>query len=334
VNNFIKKAPVQAQAAVFAALFLFAQNAFCEDLDALWASFMENQNSGKGAEILIEIGKLGKGNRLVIDSVNNYLMEQNLFFVSGGEVDYAMVSAAIAAVMELGDSSSYPALFTVLLSSYPEMIASEAQGAMDVIPGNLKQFLFDIIQNGPVEEKYIAFMAGVNSWRLTIPELGQLAELALEHGLAASAASDGAPGDGSDSDSSAALSAMRYTAVMVLTPLRWTRANALAIRNYQLAQADFQRGAISKTRFLEAVALLGTAGNSDAALILGLQLGLTNARVGRGIEFDPQITLAIVQSLGYIGDRAAFTHLQQVGNLPYPENIKAAAREAMVRLKW
>ena len=296
---------------------------YSESLDTLWKLFLEYPDSTVGAEILITMGRLGKGNPQIISNINNYLMEKNSLYKSGESVNYAMISACIAAMMELGDSSSYPVLFAVMCSDYPEMIASEAYGALENIPGNFKQFIFDAVEKNSPEEKFIAFKAGIESERFTLADRGQLAELVLEQSLSSY----------SDREN-AYVSAMRYAAVAALTPLRWSRANTLAIRNFYRVQADFQQDVVPKERFLEAVALLGSAGNSDAALVLILQLGLINSRTARTGEFDVEITLAIVRALGLIGDKAAFDHLLNVSNLPYPEYIKAAAREAIDRLKW
>ena len=296
---------------------------YSENLDVLWELFLEYQDSSAGAEILITLGKLGKGNRRIIDDINNYLIERNSMYSLGESVNYAIISACIAAVMELGDSSSYPALFAVMCADYPEIIAFEAQEAFELLTGNFKQFLLDVIEKNPPAEKFIAFKAGMNSNKLSLPERGQIAELALERSFAFSNGED-------DAD----LSDMRYAAVLALTPLRWTGAGALAVRHYYRVQADFQRDMVPKERFLEAIALMGAAGNSDAALALGLQLSLINARTERTGEFDAEITLAIVQALGLIGDKAAFDHLFHISDLSYPENIQAAAREAIDRLKW
>ena len=294
---------------------------FTESLDVLWKLFFEYQDLPIGAEILITMGKLGKGNHLIIDNVNNFLIEQNLIFRSGISVNYAMISACITAMMELGDSSSYPALFAVLYSGFPEVIVFEAQGALDLIPGNYQRFLYDAISEGVPDEKFAAFRAGINSERLNLSERGQLAELALEQSLVS---------DRENAD----LTAMRYAAVLALTQLRWTRANQLAISHYYRVLADSQQHIVSKQRFLEAIDLLGAVGNSDAALVLVLQLGLINARMERTGEYDEEITLAIVRSLGRIGDKAAYNHLLNVGNLSYPENIQVTAREAIDRLRW
>jgi len=292
-----------------------------ESLNLLRRLFFEYQDSQAGAEIMIAMGILGKGNRAVTEMINDYLIERNLLFSLGMDVDYTMVSACITAIMKLGDSSSYPALFTSICAGYPEVIASEAYGALELIHGNLYHFLTGIIEGGLSDEKLAAFRAGVNSERLTVSERGQLAELAFEHGLSA---------DDDDAD----LALMRYAAVQELTRLRWTRAGANALRHFYRVQADFRQDAVPKERMIEAIACLGAVGGSEAALALGLQLGLINARMKSSGSFDAEITLALVHALGLIGDNAAFDHLLFTSSLPYPNNIKAAAQEALDRLKW
>jgi len=291
------------------------------DAASLWRLFLDNSDSKTGADILIKLGSVGKGNKTIIDNINNYLMGKNLLFHSGENVDYTIISVCISALMELGDNSSYPALFSVLYAGYPEVIINEAQGALELIPGNLQQFLVNIIAHNPPEEKFAAFTMGMNSDRLTVSQRGQLAELALEQGLAST-------------DDNIDLTAMRYSAVLLLTRLRWTRANALAIRHYYRVQSDYLLSPAQKERFIEAITCLGAVGNSDAALVLGLQLGLINARTESTGTYDPEITMAIVQALGRIGYNAAFDNLLNVSNLSYPEEIQAAAREAVARLKW
>jgi len=293
-------------------------------LDSLWKLLLQYQNSAISADILITLGNLGKGNRSVVDSINNYLTEQNMLYSSGGNVKYEIVSACIAAILELGDSSSYTPLFAVICAGYPEIISFEAYGAMELIPGNIKQFLFDTISKGTPEEKFAAFKAGINSERLSVSDRGQLAELALDQALSSF----------SGGEEDAAISAMRYASVIALIPLRWTRANPLAIRHYYRVLADYQHYAVTKQRFIEAINLLGAVGNSDAALVLILQLGLINAKTERVGMYDADVTRAIVQALGNIGDKAAFDQLLYVRNLMYPESIHAAAKEAIDRLRW
>jgi len=290
-------------------------------LETLWQLFFDYPVPEAKAEILVTMGILGKGNQNIIRSVNNYLNELSFLFMSGYNVDYSLVSAGITALMELGDSSSYPVLFNVLRAGFPEVIASEASGALDLIDGNLKEFLFNIIEKNPPEEKFLAFRAGINSERLKINERGELSELALDLSL-------------SSFEEDAGLSAMRYSAVWALTSLSWTRASPLAIRHYYRVLADYLKGSVSKARLIEAIACLGAVGNSDAALALGLQLALINSGANSASVFDTDVTLAIIQALGLIGANSVFEHLIYAGNFSSNENIRAAAKEAMDRLKW
>jgi len=291
------------------------------DTEVLWKNLLINSDTGEIAEILIKLGKLGKGNRQVIDNLNNYLISMNLSYRSGTHIHYIVVSACISAIMELGDSSSYQALFSAIGAGYPEVISSEAFGALEVIPGNLHQFILNVLWNNPPDEKFAAFRIADNTARFNISERGQVAELALEQALSAT-------------EENINLNAMRYAAVLTLTQLRWTRASSLAIRHYYRIQTELFQNAVHKDRLIEAIDCLGAVGDSQAALVLGLQLGLINARAENTGSYDDDITLAIVRALGQIGDNAAFDHLLYVGNLSYGEDIKAAAREAIGNLRW
>jgi hypothetical protein len=290
-----------------------------KNLELLWNLFLEYPVSEVKADIIVALGGFGKKNNDIINKINNYLTDLNTLCASGESVDFIAVSSLISALMELDDISSCPVLLNVLFSGYPEVIYSEALGALDYIDNDLNKFLLDVIKEEPKEEKFAALKAGINSKRLSIAEQGQLAEAALELTI---------------DDESDDLSILRYAAVSFLSSLRWTRANDLALRHYYSMLANFQENNSNKSRFIEAISFLGAVGNSEAALALGLQLGLINDRKEKTGSFDAGITLAIVQALGLIGDKAAFNHLLHTGKLSYNENIILAAREAIDRLKW
>ena len=293
-----------------------------ENPGLLWELFLAYPVPEIKAEIMIALGKFGKENKNLIENINDYLKEINSIFYLGENIDYITVSAVITALMEMDNSSSYPVLLDVLRAGYPEVIASEASGALDLMSRDLYQFLLEVIKEGLPEEKSAAFRAVISSGRLSISERGELAELALRLTL-------------DTENENVFLTTLRYDAVTELTALGWTRANPLAVRHFYITLADFQRDSVSyRNRFIQAINFLGSAGNSEAALVLGLQLGLINDRKERTGYFDAGITLAIVQALGRIGDSAAFNNLLRASTLLYNENITSAAREAMDRLKW
>ncbi|MDE6774155.1 MAG: hypothetical protein K2J14_05960, partial [Treponemataceae bacterium] len=46
------------------------------------------------------------------------------------------------------------------------------------------------------------------------------------------------------------------------------------------------------------------------------------------------VVLAVISALGALGDKAAFDNLLYVTYLPYPQDVIAAARSALAKLKW
>jgi hypothetical protein len=299
-----------------------ANYSFNDNFDTLWDVFCAYNDFSVRMEILAIVSRFGGDNHSVPEKLNGFLSGQNDHYRSGKHVDYPLVSAIIDVIARLGDNSSFPALFSVITSGYPEVLAFEAAGALEMISGDYKQFLIEVMTRNPPYEKAEAFKMGMNSDRLTFADKGQIAELALELSLI--------PGGEND----AALSSMRYSSILALTDLRWTMASDLAVRHYYRVQTDYQRGLAGKDRLLEAIACLNAIGNSRAALALALHLGLMNAQTERTGTFDEDITLAVVQALGRIGDKSAFDYLAYMNSLNYPDHIQDAAMDALGRLRW
>jgi HEAT repeat protein len=293
--------------------------------DTLWTVFSSYPDPFSRVEILKALALLGKGNARIVENINQYLENQNRLFRSGLSPDYPSLSACIWALAQLGDSSSFPALFAAFTSGYPNNLSQEALRALDSLSGDYKQFLIDVIRNNPPPDKLAAFNAGANSGRFSPGEQGQIAESALEQSLVFSS---GNP------EEAAAMTALRYASVLIIGRLQWTGAASLVIRHFYRVQTDYQGGNAPRERFMEAVSCLASMGSSEAAQALALQLGLINAQTEKTGTFDTAVVLAHVEALGAIGDKSAFDHLLYISYLPYPDHIQAAAREALTRLKW
>ena len=80
-------------------------------------------------------------------------------------------------------------------------------------------------------------------------------------------------------------------------------------------------------------AIPATMKTTEAAQTLTLHLQFINAETDSGKAPDEQITLAVIDNLGKLGDKTAFDHLLFVSYLPYSATIKAAARDALKKLR-
>ncbi|MDR0720600.1 MAG: hypothetical protein LBF78_13255 [Treponema sp.] len=293
--------------------------------ETLWEIFQIYRDSHSRVELLKAMGSLGKDNRSIIENLNQYLANQNNSFRSGMLPDYPVLGACVNALGALGDSSSYPVLFSAMTCGYPQVYTDDAAKALESLKGDYKEFLVEVIKKNPPPEKLAAFRLGALDKRFKESERGELAETALAVTLEFKTGSY---------DNLQAASSLRYAAVQSLTALKWARASSLVIRNYYQVQTDFSNNAVPKERLLEAIACVGAMGNSESAQVLALQLGYFNSQMESRGEYDEDIIAVLIKALGEIGDKVAFDYLLYIGYLNYPEQIQNAAREALARLKW
>ncbi|GAB1484478.1 hypothetical protein MASR2M78_32960 [Treponema sp.] len=294
-------------------------------VQSLWRLFMAFRDPGLRVSVLGSLAKLGKGDGQVVENLNQFLTNQNNLFKAGLSPDLETLKACISALAVLGDGTSFPVLFSTMTADYPEAIQNQASRALQSIKGDYKKYLIDVIRKNNSAEKLIAFKAGVANTSFNAAERGELAEAALEISLGLY------PSDEKDAER---VQALRYSAVNELAQQHWTRATPLVIKHFYRTQTDYAKSLASKTRFLEAISCLGAMASSEAAQALSLQLGVINSEMERDRSFDSEILLAVIAALGEIGDKVAFDYLLYIGYLPYPDQIRSAAREALNRLKW
>jgi hypothetical protein len=300
-------------------------SAYKPSIDTLWKVFSTFRDSQTRSNALEALAVLGKGNTGVVENLNQYLANQNSLYRSGMNLDFVTLSACISALAGLGDSSSFPVLFSAFVYGYPDNINREISGALESINGNYAEFLLGVIQKNPAQEKLAALRASLASEKLSSAEQGELAINALETAI------DIPTGN---SDRGIAIGALKSLAAKTIADLRLSKASPVMVKYFYQVQEDYQAKLVSKDKLLEAIGRLGAMGTSEAAQALALQLGFYNSQTERTGEYDEEVVLALVSALGNTGDKIAFDYLLYVGYLDYPESIQSAARDSISRLKW
>lgn len=128
---------------------------------------------------------------------------------------------------------------------------------------------------------------------------------------------------------------LQLSALSVLASARWTRAAALVSRSFSLSAGELSAGVIDEERFAEVVRLTAEISSSETARAISDCLASFNGAKERG-EAVPsgRVLLAVINSLGALGDKSAFDNLLYATYLGYPEEVVAAAREALSKLRW
>jgi hypothetical protein len=118
----------------------------------------------------------------------------------------------------------------------------------------------------------------------------------------------------------------------MLTKLSWSSATTDVIKHFDQTLQEKTLGVGRTSHVLEAIQCLGAMNSHEAAVRLALYLDLLNSDVERGRSVEDEIVLAVIQSLGDLGDKVAFDYLLYAGYLDYSDSIKKAARESLNRL--
>jgi hypothetical protein len=261
----------------------------------------------------------------MVENVNQFLISQNSLYMSGLPQDFSTLVACIHAISALGDESSFLALFSTMVTGYPDEITSEAAKALSAIPGDYKDHLIYVIQERPPNEKLAAFLLALDDKDFSGDEIGQIAEIALNVCL------DFAPSSPEEEPTS---NRLRYEAVKVITAQKVSSASAAALRHFYLVQADFNEKKAALGQYIEAIDCLAAINTGEAAKALALQLGVFNSQVERRGKYEEKAVISIINALSVMGNKIAFDNLLSAENLHYTEPVLAAAKEALTQLQW
>lgn len=128
---------------------------------------------------------------------------------------------------------------------------------------------------------------------------------------------------------------LQLDALNILNANKWTRASNSVLNFFVTAQKQYQNTQISEDQFVEIINSLVNLSPLDAVNPLIKYLGELNSQIEvNKSSVSTPVALAVINSLGAIGDKSAFDSLLSVTYLDYHESILSAARQALAGLRW
>ena len=127
---------------------------------------------------------------------------------------------------------------------------------------------------------------------------------------------------------------LKFDALVILNSHKWTRASNSVLTFFASAQNDFQNELITEEQFVSLIESLVNISPLDAVNPLIKYLGELNQQLEYNNSVAQNVVLAVINSLGAIGDKQAFDSLLSVTYLNYPEPVLSAARQALAGLRW
>ena len=96
----------------------------------------------------------------------------------------------------------------------------------------------------------------------------------------------------------------------------------------------FDNNVISEEIFASVISSMTDISPIDSVSPLCSLLDEFNNRKEKNEKVPDAIVRAVINTLGAIGNKSAFDYLLAVTYLSYPEEVLAAAREALAGLRW
>lgn len=127
---------------------------------------------------------------------------------------------------------------------------------------------------------------------------------------------------------------LQLSALQAIADANWTRAAGLSVRYFSVAASEYEKGALNEEQFIQVIRDITALSSPDCAQSLSDYLAEMNSKTEKNQNSAQNVVLAIINSLGELGDKTAFDNLLYVTYLNYPETIKSAARDSLAKLKW
>ena len=237
-----------------------------------------------------------------------------------------VINVVLDSLNQIGDNNSFKILYNCLfekqLSQYYPQIESVV---VNLIPISMNEVLQLVYCKNFVHIEKIFTLINKND-KISQKSLSEIAENVLNESILLL--------ENSTNDNEDAITKIQMDCVKILESNNWTKASKSLINYFGCVKELYNSSKISEVDFISVIKALESIAPLDAIKPLTNYLVELNSRVEQNQEYSEQIVLAVVNTLGAIGDKAAFDSLLSVTYLTYPESVLAAARNALAKLKW
>ncbi len=127
---------------------------------------------------------------------------------------------------------------------------------------------------------------------------------------------------------------LQLTALNALNENNWTLASSKVLSYFDFSKKLYEKKNMTEDQFKTVIISLRNIAPLDAVAPLISYLEELNDRTEKGNPVSSEIALAVINTLGAIGDKAAFDSLLAVTYLNYEESVLTAARDALSGLRW
>lgn len=255
-----------------------------------------------------------------ITLIENYAME----VLNDAESDEELMLSCIDVLDKFHSNTSFRVFFDYASSDFVARdVRKKAEEAMNSLSDVYRINMLSIITDSPVPTKLHALQMVLGNTENSEVLRAEASETALSTSIIH-------VGDTFD----ASLTDLQMMALDELKRLSWTRSANLVADYFTVAKGEFESGIMPPSQFIEVIKAVQELSAVKAGALLTEYLNTCNENVENGLSCSLPVVLAVISSLGTLGDKVSFDALLYVSYVPYPDEVIIASREALARLKW
>jgi hypothetical protein len=128
---------------------------------------------------------------------------------------------------------------------------------------------------------------------------------------------------------------LQLAAYKILEDSKWTKETSLVLKFFKLAQKEYYELMINEDEFTSIIYALKEFPTTQTCKALTDFLASQYSETLSTGTYNYAVLLAVISTLGELGDKDAFDTLLYVISCPdYPDEIISASRDALEKLKW
>ncbi|MBQ1175207.1 MAG: hypothetical protein IIX56_02255 [Treponema sp.] len=261
-------------------------------------------------------------------SVENFIPLLNDFVKNSSvnEENLVLLKSVVNTLGSIGNNQSFIIMLGALSEKKWEPLFENLEKSLCMLAEPLEKEILDILRRGNIKDCRRLFDLIVKKSENSQIFKAEIAENVL---LRTIYIYENSNSTGED------LISLQLESFDFLKKLKWTRASNTIVSYLKTARSEYDQKLLEEDKFCEII-----AGVSDVAPIGAIQplatylIFLNSKMEEKSSDVSENLVLAIIKSLGAIGDKNAFDALLGVTYFEYSDSVIAAARDALAKLKW
>lgn len=261
-------------------------------------------------------------------SVENFIPLLNDFVKNSSvnEENVVLLKSVVNTLGSIGNNQSFIIMLGALSEKKREPLFENLEKSLCMLAEPLEKEILDILRRGNVKDCRRLFDLIVKKSENSQIFKAEIAENVL---LRTIYIYENSNSTGED------LISLQLESFDFLKKLKWTRASNTIVSYLKTARSEYDQKLLEEDKFCEII-----TGVSDVAPIGAIQplatylIFLNSKMEEKSSDVSENLVLAIIKSLGAIGDKNAFDALLGVTYFEYSDSVIAAARDALAKLKW